>query len=191
MHNEDEEMFTDKLTNGFQMYLESNKNELAYLPNADKNKIDQYFTYQSFSKKAKMYFVKPNNNEVHIFDDYNSMVYYNIDTSGKILFDFSYVPKRNSLYIQYIDYSDIDVAQKSLQALISGSPKSMLIPATKSMYHFLPKERESTNINYYLRPKTPNDQNMFISFKTCKNYPEECAYKTKEANSFNPIKNLG
>jgi len=190
MHHEKNEIFTDNLINGYQMYIESNNDNLFYLPNVNKNTIDQYFTYQSFSKEAEMHLVS-NINKIHYFTDYNSMIKCNSDTNGKILFNFDHVPKRNALFIQYIDYSDIDTAQKSLQALVSGSPKAMLIPAKNSMYHFLPKERESTNINYYLRSKTPNDGNMFISFKTCKNYPEECVYKKQDDNSVKLIKNLG
>ena len=190
MHHEKGEIFTNKLVNGYQMYLESNNNDLYSLPNQEKSNIDQYFLYQIYSKKGKMTF-DSSINTVHHFTEYNSMIHYNIDTSGTISFDFRQVPKRNALYIQYIDYSEIDVAQKSLQALVSGSPKSMLIPAKNSMYHFLPIERESTNINYYLRSKTPNDQNMFISFKTCNNYPEECIFKTKDEKSVNPINNVG
>ena len=189
MDHEPDEIFTDKLINGYQFYLESNNNQLYYLYNSDKQ-IDQYFTYQIFSKQGEM-FISGSTNEEHYFTEYNSMVHYNIQSNGKILFDFSNAPKRNALYMQFIDYSDIKVAQKSLQALVSGSPKSMLIPAKKSMYHFLPKERESTNINYYLRAKTPNDDNMFISFKTCKNYPEECIFTDKDDNSVNLIKNFG
>jgi len=189
MHHDPEEIFTDKLINGYQFYLESNSNRLYSLKNTDK-KIDQYFTYQIFCKKGEMLISGPPNDE-YFFKDYNSMVHYNIESNGEIVFEFTTAPKRNSLYMQFIDYNDIEVAQKSLQALVSGSPKSMLIPAKKSMYHFLPKERESTNINYYLRPKTPNDENMFISFKTCKNYPEECVFTDKDDNSVNLIKNMG
>ena len=189
MHHYQDEIFTDKLINGYQIYLESNNNRLFYLKNADK-KIDQYFTYQIFCKQGEM-FISGSINEEHYFTEYNSMAHKNIDSNGEILFEFTESPKRNSLYMQFIDYSDIEIAQKSLQALISGSPKSMLIPAKKSMYHFLPKERESNNINYYLRSKTPNDENMFISFKTCKIYPEECVFTSKDDNSVKLIKNFG
>ena len=190
MHNDMEELFTNNLVNGYQMYLETNSNELYYLPNEEKGQMNQYFLYQIYSKKGIITF-EGSINTFHHFYEYNSMVHYNVDTNRKITFDFRKVPKRNALYIQYIDYNDIEVAQKSLQSLVSGSPKSMLIPAKNSMYHFLPKERESTNINYYLRSKNPNDQNMFISFKTCKNYPEECFFKAKEEKSVNPINNVG
>ena len=189
MDHEPDEFFTDKLINGYQIYLESNNNKLYYLYNSDKQ-VDQYFTYQIFCKQGEM-FISGSTNDEHFFTEYNSMSHYNIESKGKILFDFTESPKRNALYMQFIDYNDIKVAQKSLQALVSGSPKSMLIPAKKSMYHFLPKERESTNINYYLRPKTPNDDNMFVSFKTCKNYPEECVFTSKDDNSINLIKNFG
>lgn len=190
MHHEKGEIFTNKLVNGYQMYLESNNNDLYSLPNQKKSNIDQYFLYQIYSKNGKMTF-DSSINTVHHFTEYNSMFHYNLDTSGTISFDFRQAPKRNALYIQYIDYSEIEVAQKSLQSLVSGSPKSMLIPAKNSMYHFLPIERESTNINYYLRSKTPNDQNIFISFKTCKIYPEECVFKAKDDKSVNLINNLG
>ena len=152
--------------------------------------MNQYFTYQTFSKNAQLVF-ESDINEYYPISEYNSMLNCNVNTNSKIKFEFILVPKRNSMYIQYIDYSDIEVAQKSLQALVSGSPKSMLIPDKKSMYHFLPRERESNIINYYLRSKTPNDQNMFISFRTCKNYPEECVIKNKDDNSVKLINNLG
>ena len=59
------------------------------------------------------------------------------------------------------------------------------------MYHFLPKEKDAKNLNFYLRPKTPNDQKMFVSFKTCKNYPEECSFTKKDDISIIPINNIG
>lgn len=101
MHHTNEEIFTDTLINGYQLYLESNNNQLGYLPNVNNNTIDQYFTYQIFSKLGEIYFIDPNNkNLIHHITDYNTMISYNINTNGKILFDFSRVPKRNSLFIQ-------------------------------------------------------------------------------------------
>ena len=190
MHHQSDEIFTINLVNGYQMYLESNNNKFFNLPNVNKNRMNQYFTYQTFSKNAQLVF-ESDINKYYPISEYNSMLNCNVNTNSKIKFEFILVPKRNSMYIQYIDYSDIEVAQKSLQALVSGSPKSMLIPDKKSMYHFLPRERESNIINYYLRSKTPNDQNMFISFRTCKNYPEECVIKNKDDNSVKLINNLG
>ena len=190
MHHTKDEIFTDKLVNGYQIYLEGNNNLLYSLPNIGESNIDQYFTYQIYSKQGEIIF-KASKNKVHHISEYNSMIHYNLDTSGNIEFDFGLVPQRNSLYFQYIDYNDIDVSQKSLQHLITGSPKSMLIPKGKSMYHFLPKERNSGYINYYLRSKTPNDQNIFISFKTCTNYPEECVFTKKDDKTISPINNIG
>lgn len=111
MHHKTDEIFTDELINGYQIYLESNNNKLLNLPNVNKGKIEQYFTYQIFSKRGEMQFLKYEN-VFHIFTEYNSMLHYNIDTSGDIAFEFYEVPQRNSLYIQYIDYNDIEVAQK-------------------------------------------------------------------------------
>ena len=190
MHHEINQIFTNKLVNGYQMYLETNKNILYSLPNVENGRMDQYFTYQVFSKEGMMIYTGTLN-EYQFFDEYNSMLKCNVDSKSPIRFDFTDSPKRNALYIQYIDYNNIKIAQKSLQALVTGSPKSMLIPKQKSMYHFLPKERPSNRINYYLRSRTYNDQYIFISFRTCKNYPEECVIEEKDKNSVNLIHNLG
>ena len=193
MHHINGEIFTNQLVNGYQMYIEGNSNKIFNLPNVAKNKHDEYFTYQTFSKDLVIEFVDSNNiNEnSHEVCQYNLMMHYNVDSNGVIRFDFYNTPKRSSLYIQYIDYKEIEVAQKSLQSLVTGSPKSMLIPEGKSMYHFLPKEKDAKNLNFYLRPKTPNDQKMFVSFKTCKNYPEECSFTKKDDISIIPINNIG
>ena len=190
MHHEMKQIFTAKLVNGYQMYLETNNNILYSLPNVENGRMDQYFTYQVYSKEGMMIFTGTLN-EYQFFDEYNSMLKCNVDSNSPIRFDFTDSPKRNALYIQYIDYSNIRVAQKSLQALVTGSPKSMLIPKKKSMYHFLPIERPSKRINYYLRSRTHNDQNIFISFRTCKNYPEECVIEEEDTNSVNLIHNFG
>ena len=191
MYHLDEKLFTNQIINGYQMYLEGNKNKLWYLPNVGKNQISQYFCYQTYSKGIVINFKKESINNYYYITEYNSMINNNLDTTGKLQFDFEMTMKRDSIYIQFIDYSDIEIAQKSLQSLVTGSPKSMLIPKGKSMYHFLPKERESTNINYYLRPKTPNDQKILISFKTCSNYPEECIFTKKDDINIKPINNIG
>ena len=190
MHHEMEQLFTNRLVNGYQMYLETNNNILYGLPNEENDRMDQYFTYQVYSKKGIMNFVGTRNEYLYL-KEYNSMLKCNVDSKSTIRFDYIESPKRNALNIQYIDYSNIKVAQKSLQALVTGSPKSMLIPKEKSMYHFLPIERPSNRINYYLRSKTHNDQNIFISFRACKNYPEECVIEGNDKNSVNIIHNLG
>jgi len=106
-----------------------------------------------------------------------------------MIFQFYPTPKRNALYFQYIDYNEKEVAQKSLQSLVTGVPKSMTIPKGNSMYHFLPKERVSDNYFYYLRPKS--QEKIYVSFKTCTSYPEGCYFSGKEENSIEIIQNLG
>ena len=191
MYHNENELFTSQIINGYQMYLEGNKKKLMYLPNEGKSNINQYFTYQTYSKEIVINFKSSSFNNYYTITEYNSMIYNNLDTTGKVDFNFEETPQRNALYIQFIDYNDIEIAQKSLQALITGTPKSMLIPSGKSMYHFLPKERESDKINYYLRSKTPKDQKIFVSFKTCKNYPEECVFTKKDDKNIIPINNIG
>ena len=181
MHHVSGQIFTNQIINGYQIYIEGNEEVLNGLPNIGKGKIDQYYSYQTYSNKIIIEY-EDANRKVEYYEhlsDYNSFIHSkNIDSNGKLNFDFSDSPKRTALHIQYIDYDDIKVAQKSLQPLITGSPKSMLIPSKKSMYHFLPLERESTNINYYFRPKSLIE-NFYISFKICTNYPEECNFSEK------------
>ena len=181
MHHVKGQIFTNQIVNGYQMYMEGNINEISQLLNMGKNKISQYFTYQTFNKKIVIEYIDSNDKSelFYYIKEYNSMVSCNnIDSNGKLIFDFTETPKRSALYIQYIDYEDIKIAQKSLQSLVTGSPKSMFIPSKKSMYHFLPFERESSNIHYYLRAKSSIEK-IFVSFKTCKNYPEECTFSQK------------
>ena len=191
MHHVEGQIFTNQIVNGYQMYMEGNANALRELLNIGKNKITQYFTYQTYNKKIAIEFIDSNDKSVfyHI-TEYNSMVSCNnIDSNGNLVFDFIDTPKRSALYIQFIDYEDIKISQKSLQSLVTGSPKSMLIPSKKSMYHFLPLERESSNIHYYLRIKSPTE-NFYVSFKTCTNYPEECTF-TEKYEKTSLIENIG
>ena len=121
--------------------------------------------------------------------EYSSMFPYKVSYNGKMRFQFFPTPKRNALYFQYIDYSNNEIAQKSLQSLTPGVPKSMIIPTGKSMYHFLPKERDSTNLFYYLRPKTK--EKIYISFEGCISYPENCSFTGKKDYSVEIIQNIG
>ena len=180
MHLTEGQIFVNQIVNGYQMYMEGNMDKLYDLPNLGKGKYDQYYIYQTYSKKIIIEFENKEgrNEQYHHITEYNSMAHYNIDTSGSLKFDFFETDKRTSLYIQFIDYEDIKVAQKSLQSLVTGSPKEMLIPAKKSMYHFLPLDGESKNIHFYLKPKS-SIENFFISFKTCTNYPQECTFVEK------------
>jgi len=186
-----ESIFPSPLVNGFQIYLEGNMEKTTSLKNIDNNKYDQYFTYQTYGKNLAIQFINSNNinEKVHYVNEYNSMIHYNIDTNGYLKFNFAETPKRTALNIQYIDYNKNDIAQKTIQSLVTGLPKSMLIPSKKSMYHFLPVEGESTNIYYYFRLKSPIEK-IYVSFKTCTNYPEKCTFTEKDDKA--PlIENLG
>jgi len=189
MHHRENEIFPNPLTNGFQAYLEGNENSLQPLENTNKN-IDQYFTYQTYSKNIYFDFFNPATGKsiIHYVKEYNSMFHYNINYDSQVKFEFG-EPIRNALYFQYLDYSDNIVAQKSLQPLVTGVPKSMIIPAGKSMYHFLPIERDSSNLYYYLRAK--NQETMYISFETCSTFPEGCNFEGKQKGSVEAINNIG
>ena len=190
VHHIEEQIFPNELVNGFQLYLEGNQNKLFYLINSGNQNFNQYFTYQTFSKNIIIDFLNNNNIKQYsyIIDEYNSMFSYNANYNGKIRFDFELAQKRNSLYFQYLDFFDIEVAQKSLQSLVTGVPKSMIIPEKKSMYHFLPIEKNSNFLHYYLKPK--NQEKIYVSFETCRNYPENCTF-SKTDNPVEPIGNIG
>ena len=194
MHLNEKNIFPNPIFNGFQINLEGNSKEIYYLKNSGiTNNYDQYFTYQTYSNYYYFVIEDSHNSEIinHKIMEYNSMFHYNVVANGFLRFDFSNAPKRTSLNFQYLDYNKLEATQRLLQPLVTGSPKSMLIPSKKSMYHFLPIEGESTNLNYYLRPKGSN--NMQISFKTCTNYPEECFFeKESDKNKIVPfIDNIG
>ncbi len=189
-HHYEDELFPNEIVNGFQLYLEGNKNSLDKLLISGKNNLKQYFTYQTYSKKLQIDFLTKENvsKGSYIVKEYNSMFPYEINFSGRLRFHFIPTPQRTALYIQYIDYSDIEVAQKSLQSLVTGVPKSMIIPRGQSMYHFLPKERDSDSFSYYLRPKT--QEKIYVAFKTCESYPETCVF-TDKLESGEIIQNIG
>ena len=194
MHHRENQQFPNNLTNGFQLFLEGNNNRLANLLNAGNNKFDQYFTYQIFSKNLLIEFADISSGSTHIKeqfinDDYNSMFHYNINYESQIRFDFEQTPQRSALYIQYLDFNDNLIAQKNLQPLVTGVPKSMLIPGGKSLYHFLPTERDSVNLNYYLRAKTK--EVLYVSFEVCNSYPEKCNFSEKRNNAVETIENIG
>lgn len=189
-HHSDEELFPNEIVNGFQLYLEGNQNALNFLPITGKSNLLQYFCYYTYSQKLQIDFLTSSNEDKgsYIIKEYNSMFHYNIDFSGKIRFDFVPTPQRTSLYIQYLDYKEIDIVQKSLQSLVTGVPKSMIIPSGQSIYHFLPKEKNSDNFSYYLRPKA--QEKIYASFKTCESYPEGCTFTGKQ-DTIEIIQNIG
>ena len=190
MHHIENEIFPNPITNGFQAYLEGNENSLRPLLNPANKNIDQYFTYQTYSKNIYFDFFNPTTSKsiIHYVKEYNSMFHYNINYDSNVKFEFG-EPTRNALYFQYLDFSDNIVAQKSLQPLVTGIPKSMIIPSGKSMYHFLPIERDSSNLYYYLRAK--NQETMYISFETCSTFPEGCNFEGKQKGSVESINNIG
>ena len=191
VHHKDNEIFPDELINGFQAYLEGNNNELSYLKLSKNTNSIKYFTYQTFNKGIDIDFATNDNYDkgTYSIKEYNSMFPYDINFDGKMIFLFIQAPKRSALYFQCIDYYENEVAQKSLQYLVTGVPKSMILPSKKSMYHFLPKERDSQNLYYYLRPKT--HEKIYVSFETCTSYPENCTFIGKRESSVDIIQNIG
>ena len=83
MHHDMKYIFTNNLVNGYQMYLETNKNILDSLPNVVNGKMDQYFTYQVFSKEGMMIFTGTLN-EYQFLNEYNSMLKCNVDSKSPI-----------------------------------------------------------------------------------------------------------
>ena len=179
MHFIPDRIFPDPISNGFQLYLEGNSSMISYLQNEGKSKKDQYYTYQTNSQNYKMIFVDSNgyDQKTHTFDDFNAMFHYNLDTSGKVRFKFDGTPKRTGLYFQYLDYSNIKETQKLLEPMVSGNPKSLFLPSKLSLFHFLPKERESSVIHYYLRPRS--SERLYASLKKGKDCPEQCYFEGK------------
>ena len=172
--------FPNPIYNGFHLYLQGNINTLRYLENSATSGQYQYFTYQSYSINNKFVFVRSSDNtddKIFQVKSYNSAFNYNVDCSDKIRFDFTSVKNSTSLYFQYLDYTKNQITQKLIQPLVSGSPKSILLPDSKSLYHFLPKTKGSENINYYLRSK--DTETKFVSFRSCTNYPDECFFEGK------------
>ena len=175
-----ERLFPDPITNGFQLYLEGNSSTITYLlKDGGSTKKEQYYTYQTNSKNYKMIFVDSRgyDQKTHTFDDFNSLFHYNLDTGGKVRFRFDGTPKRTGLYFQYLDFSNIKDTQKIVGALVSGNPKSLYLPSKLSLFHFLPKERESSVIHYYLRPRS--SERLYASLKRDNSCPEKCYFEGK------------
>ena len=189
VHHIDGQVFPNSIVNGFQIYLEGNKNELDNLLISGNSNLKQYLSYQIFNKDLFIDFLTNDNVKkgTKQIIEYNSMFPFIIDYEGRFRFQFKVSPKRSAIYLQYLDFSDDVVAQKSLQSLVTGVPKSMLIPQGKSMYHFLPIERESINLFFYLRPKTK--ETIFASFESCTTYPDNCYINKKISNSV--LQNIG
>ena len=186
VHHLRDELFPNEVVNGFQLYIEGNNNDLNNLLITSSSGLNQYFSTQIFNKDLFIYF----NDDSYPLTDYNSMFPYAISgTNQKISFSFGVSPKRSALYFQYIDYAKKEIAQKSLQSLVTGVPKAMKIPKNNYMYHFLPKERNSNNFYFYLRPKT--HEKIYISFKSCASYPDNCSFTQNGTLGSEVIQNIG
>ena len=186
VHHINDEIFPNEIVNGFQLYIEGNKNDLNNLLITSSSGLNQYFSTQIYNKDLLIYF----NDDSYPLTDYNSMFPYAVSgTNQKISFSFGISPKRSALYFQYIDYANKEIAQKSLQSLVTGVPKAMKIPENNYMYHFLPKERLSNNLFFYLRPKT--HEKIYISFKSCVSYPDNCSFIQNGTLGSEVIQNIG
>ena len=185
IHHIENEIFPNEVVNGFQLYIEGNKNDLNNLLISGEKGMIQYFSSQIYNKDLYIFF----GNNRYQLADYNSMFPYTVNTKQKISFSFGSTPERSALYFQYIDYSDKEIAQKSLQSLVTGVPKAMKIPKDNYMYHFLPKERKSNNLYFYLKPKT--QEKIYILFKSCISYPEGCNFTENGNLGVQVIQNIG
>ena len=188
-----ETIFPIPIKNGFQLYLDGNSSFIFPLENSgESTSYDQFYFYQVYSKNLQLQFQKATQylSLVHIINEYSNMALLKVDSTGKLIFDFTKTPLRTGLYMQYIDYAAPEIAQKVLQPLVTGLPKSMLIPQGKSMFHYLPiQKKATTTINYYLRFK--NSQNMKVYFTTCSNYPENCPNLETQTQNYPIIENIG
>lgn len=181
--------FLTQIVNGNQYYLEKVYKSLFYLENGLSNPF--YYTYQIYGKGASVDYLNDGGyfKGKYTFEDYNSMVCDNIDTYKTV---YNFEDLKTGIYIQFFDFNDLQTLQKNLQPLVSGLPKSMLIPAKKSLYHFLPILDEAKEIHYYIRSKSQNSQ-MFVAFKTCQSYPDNCYYNEAltSTSSMPLINNIG
>ena len=186
-------IFHHPMINGYQLYLEGNSTLLYFLKNPKVTSSEQYFTYQTNSIDYQIIFAKSNgpDEKYHYIDDFNSMFHYNLNPDGTIRFNFDDTPLRTGLHLQYLDYSNLESTQKLVEFMVTGNPKSLFLPSKASLYHFLPKERASSVINFYLRPRST--ERMYVSIKKDNNCPENCYLKGKpEENEIMPfIDNIG
>ena len=186
-------IFHHPMINGYQLYLEGNSTLLYFLKNPKVTSSEQYFTYQTNSIDYQIIFAKSNgpDEKYHYIDDFNSMFHYNLNPDGTIRFNFDDTPLRTGLHLQYLDYSNLESTQKLVEFMVTGNPKSLFLPSKASLYHFLPKERASSVIIFYLRPRST--ERMYASIKKDNNCPENCYLKGKpEENEIMPfIDNIG
>ena len=169
-------IFPNQIVNGFQLYLDRVYTNLWYLKNSLASPF--YYTYQLYGKNVEFSYVDSSENQKgkNSIVEYSSMIYNNVNTY-QMAFVLKDINKdiKLGLYIQFLDFNKLEVAQKVLQPMVSGIPKSFFIPSKKSLYHFLPNLEGTNEIHYFIRPKYSNSK-MFVTFKTTQSYPENCYY---------------
>ena len=152
-----------------------------------------YYTYQIYGKNLEFEYIDSSSKSTkNKIQEYNSMVSVSVATN-KMSFLFENIKNIYlGMYIQFLDFNDLQTVQKNLQPLVSGLPKSILIPAKKSLYHFLPYLQNSKEIHYYIRPRIQNSK-MFATLKTCESYPDNCYFDEAltSSNSLPLIDNIG
>ena len=176
-----ENIFPNSVVNGYQLYLEKVENTMGYL-SSKLNKIF-YYSYQLYGKNVNFKYLDSNNVQKgeNKIKEYNSMVCTQKETE-KLAFYLSKMDEQNlAINIQFLDFTDLEIVQKNLQPLVTGLPKSILIPAGKSLYHFLPPVEDAKEIHYYIRSKIQNSK-MYVAFKTCDKFPNNC-YITEKLSS--------
>ena len=171
-------IFPNPIINGFQLYIERISSSLSYLKNL--LSIPFYYNYQIYAKKVEFRYLDSKGKDIgkNINEEYNSMVCNSL-SADKMAFDLPDVYV--GMYIQFLDFNNLEMTQKNLQPLVSGLPKSLLVPAGKSLYHFLPVLKDSKLIHYYIRSKLHNSK-IFVAFETCQTHPNNC-YITEKLTS--------
>ena len=187
----DAQTFPNSIVNGFQLYLQRIYTNLWNLKNTLPKPM--YYTYQINVKNIDIRYLDSSGkkNGQNQIQEYNSMVSNSIDTIT-ITFAFVNDYKYIGMYIQFLDFTNLQIAQKNLQPLVSGLPKSILIPAKKSLYHFLPYLEDSKEIHYYIRSRIQNSK-MYVALKTCESYPDNCYFDEalSTSTSLPLIENIG
>ena len=114
---QEENSFPYSVINGMQLYIERVNYVLWYLKNTLTSNF--YYTYQIYEKNALINYLDSEGYTIgtNTIQEYNSMVYNSIQTSQmSIQFSTLYA----GLYIQFLDFSDLETVQKNLQPLVSG-----------------------------------------------------------------------
>ena len=138
LYDKPDDFFHNPVINGYQLYLEKVQNVMGYL-NILLNKVF-YYTYQLYTKNVDFYYYDANkiSKGIHNIKEYSSMVCNQEEAEKMSFYLGKYTGNNLGISIQFLDFNDLEVVQKNLQPLVTGMPKSILIPEGKSLYHFLP-----------------------------------------------------